>query len=803
MPQYYDAKEGYSGGYVLNQTDEGGGMGLLDAFRVMKRRWYLVLAGIAVAFGPAWFLAPDGLTRHQAAAVVRLQDPRQTFTPGSAGVDTRSFEYLTSQTHIIRSEGLVGEVVDAEGLRLRPSANIPWSLVRDVQIVADANARDSLHVAFDGAGFQVRNLRGQEVTAEYGRTVEISGARFSFARRPVGEVDGVIVLRPRHLAINDVIFSLESVPRGGSAILDISYQDPDSARALQVVNAVARTYEDFNTRGVLSDAQRRVDFLEERLLEAEGEVLRARDALRAFQEADRVFGSVSRLQAEQARLVQLDDERRRLEEERRIYLSFLTRIEGASPEQIEAELRTLMAAPSVSSSPLLAPMFQQLNQHQLDRARLLAAGRSPTHPEVEQLSGLITATRTDIATQARTQLASLDLQISSVDQQRSQSTATLRAMPTTATEEQRLTTEVTTAQGTLAGLRNEYQRARLDASLEVGQAEVLDYAAYTVPVAAGRRIQILAIAFVLGLILGSGGALLVEITDTSVRGRAEAEEMLAVPSLGLIPRIEPVTASRKGRLLGRGSGAAKSGVNGRKVHVGTVANGTAKVSNVRPELQEFHTMAAEAYRMLRTNLAFLRPDQELRTLVVSSASSGEGKTTTAANLAASFARQGKRVLLVDCDLRRPRLHTFFDLDVKPGFTELILGTANGGTVRPTGIEGLSFLPRGEFNERAAELLGGSAGRELFLRLRERFDLVIIDTSPVLLTADALAVAPNADGVLLVMRAGQTPREAARMALQQLQVVGANVLGFVLNDPEGVGQLYGEGKYTKEYYAVDV
>jgi non-specific protein-tyrosine kinase len=225
--------------------------------------------------------------------------------------------------------------------------------------------------------------------------------------------------------------------------------------------------------------------------------------------------------------------------------------------------------------------------------------------------------------------------------------------------------------------------------------------------------------------------------------------------------------------------------------------------SVSPELREFHSLAAEAYRMLRTNLIFLRTDQALRSLVVTSAGMGDGKTTTAVNLAVAFARQGKNVLLVDCDLRRPRLHTFFDVLVGPGLTEVILGTETlDKVIRTTPIENLSLLTRGAFDERAGEVLSGARGRRTIQSLRERCELLILDTSPTLLTADASAIAPHTDGVLLVARAGRTPREAARQAVAQINVVGATVLGFVLNDPDAIGQRYGEGKYTKEYYSVE-
>ena len=115
-------------------------------------------------------------------------------------------------------------------------------------------------------------------------------------------------------------------------------------------------------------------------------------------------------------------------------------------------------------------------------------------------------------------------------------------------------------------------------------------------------------------------------------------------------------------------------------------------------------------------------------------------------------------------------------------------------------ERLHLLPRGEYDERAIEMLSGSGMHRLLARLRESYDLVIFDTSPVLLTADAAAVAGMADGVLLVVRAGSTPRDAVRITGQQLEGIGARLLGFVLNDPDAVSHQYGEYAYSEEYAA---
>jgi capsular exopolysaccharide family len=195
---------------------------------------------------------------------------------------------------------------------------------------------------------------------------------------------------------------------------------------------------------------------------------------------------------------------------------------------------------------------------------------------------------------------------------------------------------------------------------------------------------------------------------------------------------------------------------------------------------------------------FSQAVQTLRTIVITSPSPGEGKTTTASNLAVSFAQQGMRVLLADCDLRRAKIHSLFGVPRSPGLTELLVGQETQETViRDTSVTGLYLLTSGNLPPNPAELLGGAAMRKTLESLSEAFDLIVIDTPPLLAASDASILATIADGALLVVKAGSTETEAGQQALQQLSAVGARVVGAVLNDPDAKVQKYG-AYYRYEY-----
>ena len=199
-------------------------------------------------------------------------------------------------------------------------------------------------------------------------------------------------------------------------------------------------------------------------------------------------------------------------------------------------------------------------------------------------------------------------------------------------------------------------------------------------------------------------------------------------------------------------------------------------------LRDPSSAAAEAYRTLRTNIQFSSIDRPLKTLLVTSTAPDEGKSITLANIAVTMAQSEQRVLLVDCDLRRPSLHSIFGLANNHGLTSALLEQGQGELpIQATSVPGLSLLASGPLPPRPADLLGSRRMAALIDRLRASADIVLIDTSPVVAVTDAAVLAPQVDGVLLVLQAGYTRRDRAREARQILEKVKAHIIGVVLNN----------------------
>lgn len=209
----------------------------------------------------------------------------------------------------------------------------------------------------------------------------------------------------------------------------------------------------------------------------------------------------------------------------------------------------------------------------------------------------------------------------------------------------------------------------------------------------------------------------------------------------------------------------------------------------------------EAYRVLRTNIQFRGSDKKVKTLVITSCNPGEGKTTVAINLAVSLANSGLKTLLVDADLRKPRISYYFDNNNSLGFSRLISGySVLEDIVVNTSVEGLYFIPCGTKPPNPAELLGSAKFHEFMDKVKHDFDMVVIDTPPVGSVIDGALAASHADGTIIVIESKVTDYGTAQRVKEQLETVNAKIIGVVLNKISKNDYKYYYNSYS--YYTTD-
>ena len=297
------------------------------------------------------------------------------------------------------------------------------------------------------------------------------------------------------------------------------------------------------------------------------------------------------------------------------------------------------------------------------------------------------------------------------------------------------------------------------------KATIVDSAPFPDTPISPQPVRNLGLAGVLGLLLGLGLAVLRELLDTTVKSAADVEALTNAPLM------------------------ADIAFDGRAVK-------EPLVSSLSP-----HAPRVEAFRVLRTNLQFVDVDRQSKVFVVSSSVPGEGKTTTASNLAITLAQAGKRVLMVDGDLRRPQVADLFDLEPTVGLTTVLIGSIElDEAIQYGDLPNLAFLTSGAIPPNPSELLQSHAMSELVKRARSDFDVILIDGPPLLPVTDAALLAAQADGALLVVRHGKTTRDQLRHSMERLGAVDAPALGIVFNmvpqrrggARDGYGYGYGYG-----------
>ena len=209
------------------------------------------------------------------------------------------------------------------------------------------------------------------------------------------------------------------------------------------------------------------------------------------------------------------------------------------------------------------------------------------------------------------------------------------------------------------------------------------------------------------------------------------------------------------------------------------------ITNLNPK-----SPISEQYRTIRTNIQFSSVDEELRSILFTSSGPGEGKSMTTANIAVTYAQQGKSVLLVDADLRKPTVHYTFRLDNLKGLSNVLVGDVLlEEAIHTTSIDHLDVISSGPIPPNPSELLGSRKMRAILERAKQQYDLVIFDTPPVLAVTDAQIMADFVDGAMLVVRSKVTELDAATRAVEALKPAKARLLGTVLNDHEKKGSDY--------------
>ena len=762
-------------------------VGLREYLAMAQRHWWIVLLTLILSVSYTANSVLKQRPSYRSFATVRLVDSRRALAGDMAQrppSDAYSFQSdpLESQIQVLLSEAVATVAADLKGLRLTPSNSGPFLDEIVEAKVADTATATSIVFSFTDSVYAMRSA-GRSVSALYGQPAEIDGVRVVIDKRP-NVSTALYDIISRDAAIGMARGGFYPGARPKTDILDFSYTGPEPTQTKRMVNAMAEAFREYNASSAKEMSKRRRAFLEGQLRQTDSSLAVANNKYASFRSSRQVFNSASRAGATESKLIDIDAQRSQLAADKDLFTRLLARTKAGGPN-LASNLRVLASAPGVSDNPVVSQYYSQLMQYEKAREDLMTAGAAATHPDVVAITSLLPTTTAKFIDAVESQIQSYDSRIEALDRLRATGASKVSQLPAEELAELELQENVTGVRQMSRQLQDELQKAQLNEAVESGQVEIVQLAKYQgSEITTGKRRKLM-IGILVGLMLGFGAAVLVDSLNASIRRRSDLERLLGIPGLAVIPRL----SGAHGPTGWMARALPKAKKNGRP---------TGKPDRNLVTVHSMQSSASESFRTLRTNLMFSQAVRAMRTLVVTSASPGEGKTTTASNLAVSFAQQGMRVLLADLDLRRAAVHRVFSIPREPGLTDLVLGYETEEAVtRATSVSGLYVIPAGKLPPNPSELLAGDGMRKTLATLTEGYDVIVIDTPPLLAASDAAIIATLADGVIMVIRAGKTDISAALQSTQQLNAVGARVVGAVLNDPDAQVPKYG-AYYQYEY-----
>lgn len=549
------------------------------------------------------------------------------------------------------------------------------------------------------------------------------------------------------------------VPR--TQIIEISYKDPDPQMAARVVQSYIDSYLESNFDSKFQSIKQTTQWLTQQLSDLQTKVEVSQEKLVRYERDHNIVGVDEKQNITTSRL---DDLNKQLTDAQLDRILKQTRYEGAKNGDAELIAKTDNGALIGKLRDTEADLNNKLAQ------MLVVYG--PSYPKVQELRSQLAQTEKAISAERGKMLAGLQAEYLVAEQRENMLRAEFEKQKSAANnlnesaiEYNLLKRDVDTNRQLYEGLLQRLKEAGVVAGLRSSNVTVIDPARVPKHPVEPNIPRNLALGFMIGLLGGIGLAGVIEMMDNTVNLPEDVETASGLPVIGVVPETKQIV-----------DGKSKSGNGLEKLALKKAPAALAPplLSHERPQSQ-----AAEAYRALRTSV--LLSSTPPKVILVTSALPQEGKTTTAVNLSIVLAQRGSRVLLIDGDLRRARIHKFFKGTQASGLSTLLNGQDEPGTViMPTLVPGLSAIFAGPTPPQPAEMLSSERMRRHLAQWRNEFDHIVIDSPPVLSVTDAALLSVESDSVLLVIRSRQTAKDALRRASELLAQVKARVQGVVVN-----------------------
>ncbi|HOD28121.1 MAG TPA: polysaccharide biosynthesis tyrosine autokinase [Syntrophales bacterium] len=580
--------------------------------------------------------------------------------------------------------------------------------------------------------------------------------------------------------VNAFLQRVKVTPIRNSRLVDIGFEAKSPYMSAKIANTLAKAYIDNNLETKLRATQDAVAWLEGQIVTERKKVEEAEQALLRYKEQK---GIVTDFSTD----VETITAQKLAEINKQVVEATSRRVEAETRYRQAADIRhspeKLDSVPDVIRDELIRDIKKQEVEIQ-KRMSELSKRYGARHPQIlalqEELNSLQSRKANEIGrivdslyNEYKVALAKEYSLKNALSQQKGESLA----MNVKAIDYNVLKRQAESSREMYDILVKRFKETSITEDIKTGNIRIVDLAEIPKSPVKPKKAQNLLLGLIVGLALGVGLAFFLEYLDNTIKVPDDIKNILKLPYLGPVPAIA----------------AAEGGaVNGEKNPADDL------VSHLSPK-----STASEAYRGIRTSILFSSAEQAPQVLIISSSGPREGKTITSANIAITMAQAGNRVVILDCDMRRPRVHKIFSLSRDRGMSNLLVGNDElDNVVLHTDIPNLDVIPSGPIPPNPSEVLSSQRMADLIEVLRGRYDRIIIDTPPITAVTDAVILSKVVDGVVLIVRAGVAHRELVRNAVEQLRQVNAHILGAVLNGVDMGRDSYYYYQYYYYYYGED-
>jgi len=585
---------------------------------------------------------------------------------------------------------------------------------------------------------------------------------------------------------------VEALREEGTNIINITAVSKKPVEAAQIANTVARSYKTYNIQEKNRKTTETKAFIEEQLSKTHQDLKAAENKLQSFREG---YALISMDAQTRNILTRLNNVEVEYEKVRKQQDEIETQFRFFEESTTDGEMSTDRLRFSPDPSSPLYSLRKKIGDLLIKR-ETLSMNFTEKHPEVVALNDQIRAIINELRNEMQVLLGKLNEREKDLEEQLKNLRNQSMGLPEKALQLVRLQREVTMLEALYSNLKTKYQETLITESGRIEEVSIVRPALTpSSPFNIPSKAMIVMTGIIMGLIIGMIFAFGFEVFDTSMGTIEDVEELLQVPVLGVIPfmgKDEKIKTGIK----------KKASVKGRKIDL---------IAHYDPK-----SLPAEAFRTLRSNLEFMRVDKKSKSFLVTSAFVQEGKTFNVVNLALSMAQAGKKVLLVEADLRKPVIHKMFGLNRIPGLTDHILGNYAWQEImhtitdvmlgdfeleeilRTPGLDNLNIIPAGTNPPNPTEILRSERFKTFLKEAHVKYDMIFIDAPPILPVADATEVATLVDGVVMVYTVGKIGRGVLKRAKTSLDNVGGKVVGVILNNvkPEAGPDYF---KYHTQYY----